>query len=49
MNESYEKELVIVGMTSMDGDHTAGNIKTEIEHIINGYKFNKSKCHCKFL
>ncbi len=43
VNESFEKELLVIGMAPMSGDHTAENVKFEIEKIVNSYsKFNKT-------
>ena len=43
VNESFEKELLVIGMAPMSGDHTAENVKFEIEKNVNSYtKFNKT-------
>jgi hypothetical protein len=34
-------------MGSMTGNHSAENIKREIESLVNSYKCNKSKFHGK--
>jgi hypothetical protein len=40
---SYERELIAINMMRMIGSHTAENVKSCIEVMINFYKFNKSK------
>ena len=42
VNEFFAKELLVVGMGPMSGDHSAENVKIEIEKIVNSLKFNKS-------
>ena len=32
----------MIGLQSMDGDHTAENIKEAIENLVNHYKFDKN-------
>jgi len=45
INEFFEQELIVIGMKSMGGDHTAENIQTVLETIINSFKCNKTKFH----
>ena len=45
INESFRQELIVIGKNPMTGNHTAENIKKEIEFLINSYKFNKLKAH----
>ena len=45
VNESFKQELLVIGMTSMTGNHTSENIKNQIEFLVNSYKFNKLKSH----
>ena len=42
VNQNLKPELLVIGMRSMNGDHTAENLKVVIEEIVNGFKFNKS-------
>ncbi len=35
VNENFKQELIVFGMNSMAGNHTAENIKKEIEFLIN--------------
>ena len=42
VNALQERELVVIGMKSMDGDHTAENVQRNLEEIINEYKCNKA-------
>jgi hypothetical protein len=49
VNEHYEQEFFVIGMKSMQGKHTAENIKPMIESIVNSYSFDKAKCHGKIL
>ena len=41
LNKFYQHEFLVIGMTSMSGNHTAENIKIVLESLINQYKFNK--------
>ena len=47
INNCFEQELLIIGMGSMTGNHSAENIKREIESLVNSFKCNKSKFHGK--
>ena len=42
VNQNGQSELAVIGMSSMEGDHTAESIKATIEDIINGLKFGKN-------
>ena len=42
VKDNDKPELCVIGMKSMEGDHTAEHIKIVIEDIVNGFKFNKN-------
>ena len=42
-DKTGSKETFIIGLESMDGTHTAENVKLRTEQIVNAYKFNKAK------
>ena len=41
LNEYHRQELFVIGMESMEGNHTSEAIKGVLEDIINRYSFNK--------
>lgn len=43
INESFEKQLLVIGMEVLNDGHSAESTKKIIEDIINEYKFEKSK------
>jgi hypothetical protein len=47
VNQNGQSELAVIGMSSMEGDHTAESIKATIEDIINGFKFGKNTVKSK--
>ena len=47
INDRFQKELFIIGLTRMNGAHNAENIKQRVEYMINKYSFDKSKVDCK--
>lgn len=42
-NSVFEREIIVIGMISMPGNHCAENIQEAIENIINRFDFNYSK------
>ena len=48
INECFESELLIIGMMSMNGNHTAENIKIALERLVNSYKCSKINFHGNF-
>ena len=45
----FEKEIIVIGMMLMPGNHSAEFIKEAIEKLVNRYEFDKSKIHGKHL
>ena len=43
----YSREIFVIGMMPMNGNHNANNIKICIEKMLNRYKFNRSKINGK--
>ena len=43
INESFEKQLLVIGMEVLNDGHSAESTKLTIEDIINEYSFDKSK------
>ena len=43
MYDTFDKEIVILGISEIVGGHCAENIQLAIEAIVNKYKFDKSK------
>jgi hypothetical protein len=43
INNSWETELIVIGMVELLNGHSAGEIKKSIEKMINEYNFDKSK------
>ncbi len=43
INDEFERETIVIGMTLMPGNHCSESIKLAIESIINQYSFDKSK------
>ena len=43
MSETFQREILVVGMGKMPGNHYAENIKAIMETLINRYEFDKSK------
>jgi len=41
--ESSQKEVIVIGFERMTGRHTAQNVKSAIEKILNSYSFDKKK------
>jgi len=41
INDKFEKEIIIIGLTEMSLPQNAENVKKAIESIINGFNFNK--------
>lgn len=39
----FVREIIVIDVTRMEGNHSAENIKTAIENIINPFEFDKSK------
>ena len=42
---NYKRDIVVIGMTLMNGSHNAENIKLAIEKIVNEYSFDKKLIH----
>lgn len=49
MNDSFEREIVILNMMRMTTNHTAEHVKECVESMINGFDFDKRKINCKFI
>lgn len=49
MNDSFEREIVILDMMRMTTNHTAEHVKECVENMINGFNFDKRKINCKFI
>jgi hypothetical protein len=48
LNREFEKELFVIGMENISfQQHNAECLKQIIELIINRFRFNKAKIHCK--
>jgi hypothetical protein len=47
-NNCFEKEIIVIKMQRLNGDHTAEAIKIEMENMVNHYQFDKSKLNGKF-
>ena len=45
VNQFKERELMVIGMIGMPGNHTSENFKKALESLINRYNFNKLKSH----
>ena len=43
INNSWEIELIVVGMVEMVNGHSAEEVKIAIEKMVNEYEFDKSK------
>ena len=48
MNSNLQKEIIIVGMTTLGGEHGAESLKVGIEKILNKFTFDNSKIHGKY-
>ena len=42
-NDCFKKEIIVTNIERLNGDHTAENVKNNIELMINKFKFDKSK------
>lgn len=42
-DENFNKECLVIGMIEMDCSHTAENIKSKVEIVMNRFDFDKSK------
>jgi hypothetical protein len=42
-NHSLKRDFCVLGMAPINGPHTAENVKTMVEKIVNDYRFNKTK------
>lgn len=43
INKSFEKRLLVLGLTDISRGHTAEKTREAIENIVNRYNFDKSK------
>ena len=43
MYDTFDKEIIILGISEIVGGHCVENVQLVIEEIVNEYKFNKSK------
>ena len=48
-NGDLVKEVLVLGMRAMEGDHCAEMVKLYVESIVNDYSFDKSKINGTFL
>jgi hypothetical protein len=44
-SEGFVREVITIGMMTMDGSHCAENIQVNVEKIVNCFKFNKANVH----
>ena len=48
-NLNLDREIIVSDLTTIEGKHSAENVKVAVEKILNTYKFDKSKLHGKSL
>ena len=43
INKDFEREILVINMMAMSGRHTAENISSCVEKLVNKYSFDKKK------